>query len=109
MTTLRKEIERAGINAVQKNKYAREAYMKDIVMLKSILSAMPDEYKSADYYPDEETFSAAEKLLYWSMRVSVDLQQIDETNTEVSQAKEMLYKCKYQEADNVKGGENHAD
>ena len=105
MTTLRKEIERAGINAVQKNKYAREAYMKDIVMLKSILSAMPGRYNSADYYPDEETFSAAEKLLYWSMRVNVDLQQIDETAANVSELKELLYKCKA----NAKGGENHVD
>lgn len=105
MTTFRKEIERAGINAVQKNKYARDAYMKDIVMLKSILSAMPDGYKSADYYPDEETFTAAEKLLYWSMRVSVDLQQIDETSANVSDLKELLYKYKA----NAKDGENHVD
>ena len=105
MTTFRKDIERAGINAVQKNKYAREAYMKDIAMLKSILSAMPDGYKSADHYPDEETYAAAEKLLYWSMRVSVDLQQIDETSANVSELKELLYKYKA----NAEGGENHVD
>lgn len=103
----KKTLEEAGIDAVQRNKYAREAYMKDIVMLKSILSAMPDGYKNADYYPDGETYKAAEKLLYWSMRVSVDLQQIDETSANVSELKELLYKCKYQ--DDMKGGENHAD
>lgn len=103
----KKMLEEASIDAVQRNKYAREAYTKDIVMLKSILSDMPGEYKSSDYYPDGDTFAAAEKLLYCAMRVSVDLQRIDETSANVSELKEMLYKCKYK--DNAKGGENHAD
>lgn len=101
----KKTLEEAGINAVQKNKYAREAYTKDIVMLKSILSAMPDRYKSAGHCPGEEAYTAAENLVYWSMRVSVDLQRIDETSAEVYQAKELLYKYKA----NAKGGENHVD
>lgn len=105
MTTFKREIEEAGIDAVQRNKYAREAYRGDIAMLKSILSAMPDRYKSADHYPDGDTYAAAEKLLYWSMRVNVDLQQIDETSAEVNQAKEMLYKYK----GNAEGGENHVN
>ena len=105
----KKALEEAGIDAVQRNKYAREAYRGDIAMLKSFLSAMPDRYDSAGHYPDEETYKAAENLVYWSMRVNVDLQQIYETSLGVNQAKELLYKYKCREADSAKGGDNHVD